>query len=43
MGKTGDDDDTPLVHGAPDLLNAVERWRRRLAGERRMAAKTVEA
>ena len=37
------DDDALLVHGAPDLLQAVERWRRQLAGERRMAAKTVEA
>jgi integrase/recombinase XerC len=37
------DDDAPLVHASPDLLNAVARWRRQLAGERRMAAKTVEA
>jgi integrase/recombinase XerC len=33
----------PLVIGAPDLLKAVERWRRHLSGERRLAAKTVEA
>src|ERR1700730_1444929 len=37
------DDDAPLVNAAPDLLQAVARWRRQLAGERRMAAKTVEA
>src|SRR5438270_13130234 len=36
-------DGVPLVHAAPDLLHEVERWRRQLAGERRMAAKTVEA
>jgi integrase/recombinase XerC len=35
--------DPPLVHAAPDLLAAVERWRRHLAHERRLAAKTVEA
>ncbi len=33
----------PLVFARPDLLKAVERWRRQLAGERRLAAKTVEA
>jgi integrase/recombinase XerC len=33
----------PLVTAAPDLAAAVERWRRHLGGERRMAAKTVEA
>ncbi len=37
------DTDAPLVFAAPDLLQAVERWRRHLAGERRLAAKTVEA
>ena len=33
----------PLVFARPDLLAAVERWRRHLAHERRLAAKTVEA
>jgi integrase/recombinase XerC len=33
----------PLVFARPDLLKAVERWRRHLAHERRLAAKTVEA
>jgi integrase/recombinase XerC len=33
----------PLVFARPDLLKAVERWRRQLAHERRLAAKTVEA
>ena len=42
MRRSGEEDG-PLVHAAPDLLQAVERWRRQLAGERRMAAKTVEA
>src|SRR5262249_25200026 len=42
MRRTGDDD-LPLVHAAPDLRREVERWRRQLAGERRMADKTVEA
>ena len=35
--------DSPLLIAAPDTLDAVERWRRHLAGERRLAAKTVEA
>ena len=35
--------DVPLVHAAANLRHAVERWRRQLTGERRMAAKTVEA
>ncbi|MCB1502810.1 MAG: tyrosine recombinase XerC [Bauldia sp.] len=35
--------DAPLVFARPDLLKAVERWRRHLAHERRLAAKTVEA
>jgi integrase/recombinase XerC len=35
--------DPPLVYAGPDLLAAVERWRRHLAHERRLAAKTVEA
>jgi len=35
--------DKPLVIAAPDTLKAVERWRRHLGGERRLAAKTVEA
>jgi integrase/recombinase XerC len=33
----------PLVTAAPDLAAAVARWERHLAGERRMAAKTLEA
>jgi integrase/recombinase XerC len=33
----------PLVFARPDLLKAVERWRRHLAHQRRLAAKTVEA
>ena len=32
-----------LIIAAPDLAEAVERWRRHLAGERRLAANTVEA
>jgi integrase/recombinase XerC len=32
-----------LVYARPDLLKAVERWRRHLAHERRLAARTVEA
>jgi integrase/recombinase XerC len=34
---------TPLVTAAPDVAQAVERWRRHLASERRLAAKSVEA
>jgi integrase/recombinase XerC len=37
------DSDTPLVFAAADTLKAVELWRRHLAGEKRLAAKTVEA
>jgi integrase/recombinase XerC len=33
----------PLVNTAPDLAAAVARWQRHLAGERRLAANTVEA
>ena len=33
----------PLIIAAPDLARTVERWRRQLGGERRLAAKTVEA
>ena len=33
----------PIVFARPDLLKAVERWRRNLAHERRLAPKTVEA
>ena len=33
----------PLITAAPDLDVAVGRWRAHLSGERRMAAKTVEA
>jgi len=36
-------DDGLLVTAAPDVLRAVERWRRHLSGERRLAAKSVEA
>jgi integrase/recombinase XerC len=35
--------DAPLVIARPDLLKAVERWQRHLAGERRLAAKSVAA
>ena len=38
-----DETDTPLVIAAPDTLKAVERWRRHLGGERRLAAKSIEA
>ncbi|MBN9022251.1 MAG: tyrosine recombinase XerC [Rhizobiales bacterium] len=37
------DRDTPLVFARPDLLKAVERWRRHLGSERRLADKTLEA
>ncbi len=33
----------PLVIAAPDTLKAVERWRRHIGGERRLASKSVEA
>jgi integrase/recombinase XerC len=36
-------DERPLITAAPDLAKAVERWRRNLASERRLAANTVEA
>lgn len=32
-----------LILAAPDLAEALDRWRRALAGERRASAKTVEA
>jgi len=35
--------EAPLVIARPDVLKTVERWRRHLAHERRLAAKTVEA
>jgi integrase/recombinase XerC len=35
--------DGPLVIATPGLAKAVERWRRHLASERRLADKTVEA
>ncbi len=35
--------EAPLIIARPDLMKAVERWRRHLAHERRLAAKTVEA
>ncbi len=35
--------DAPLVFATPGLAKAVERWRRHLASERRLADKTVEA
>jgi integrase/recombinase XerC len=37
------DADTLLVIAAPDLAGSVERWRRHLASERRLSAKTIEA
>lgn len=37
------DSDAPLVIAAPDATKAVERWRRHIAGERRLSDKTVEA
>lgn len=42
MAKTASPQ-APIVFARPDLLKAVERWRRHLAHERRLAAKTVEA
>jgi integrase/recombinase XerC len=36
-------DQTPLIIAAPDLARTVERWRRNLGSERRLAANTVEA
>jgi integrase/recombinase XerC len=33
----------PLIAAAPDLTDAVARWRRHLASERRLSPKTVEA
>ena len=33
----------PLVNAAPDLLQALERWRQKLGRERRLADKTLEA
>jgi integrase/recombinase XerC len=38
-----DKNSRPLITAAPDLFKAVERWRRHLAGERRLAANSVEA
>jgi integrase/recombinase XerC len=35
--------DSILVAAAPDLMKAVERWRRHLGSERRLAAKSVAA
>ena len=37
------EDDGPLVIATPGLAKAVERWRRHLVSERRLADKTVEA
>ncbi len=37
------DTDAPLVFATPGLAKAVERWRRHLASERRLADQTVEA
>jgi integrase/recombinase XerC len=42
MRKTGPKR-APLIHAAPDVLKAEERWRRHLGGERRLSPKTVEA
>lgn len=36
-------DDSLLITAQPDVAEAVARWRKHLAGERRLAAKTVEA
>lgn len=35
--------DSILVPAAPDLLRAIARWRDHIGGERRLAAKTLEA
>jgi integrase/recombinase XerC len=41
--EPGMHNETILIIAAPDAADAVMRWRRHLAGERRLAAKTVEA
>ncbi len=41
--KRQDDRDRPLIDAAPDLAEAVGRWRRHLAAERRLSPNTVEA
>jgi integrase/recombinase XerC len=43
VGLKNSTPDPTLVIGAPDTLKALERWRRHLGGERRLADKTVEA
>jgi integrase/recombinase XerC len=43
MARISTGNDALLVTASPDLADAVERWRKHLAGERRLAAKTVEA
>jgi integrase/recombinase XerC len=35
--------DALLITAQPDLIDATQRWRRQLAAERRLSAKTVEA
>jgi integrase/recombinase XerC len=35
--------DALLITTAPDVANAIARWQRHLAGERRLSAKTLEA
>src|SRR5690606_2768071 len=35
--------DALLITAAPDVANAIARWQRHLAGERRLSAKTLEA
>ena len=37
------DHDKPLITAAPDLADAIGRWRRHLATERRLSPKTLEA
>ena len=43
MSRISTDNDALLITASPDLADAVQRWRKHLAGERRLAAKTVEA
>ncbi|MEX2319179.1 MAG: tyrosine recombinase XerC [Bauldia sp.] len=42
MSRTTNDD-SPLVTAAPDLVDAVTRWRQHLSAERRLAANTLVA
>jgi integrase/recombinase XerC len=43
MSRRSTGNDALLITAAPDLAEAVQRWRKHLSGERRLAAKTVEA